>query len=178
MNINDDLKLILLNSLCTIYFILKYQFSIFIPIMSLLIFNSLKLINIYYKYFKYINYKNENKIGYEIYEKYVYCSPLFTLLIGILSLTNMYELQIFLTVLLFLMKIQNYDYVRILKDNYYLVNYDLSKTIIFSTFLLMTHYLQIIKNGTCVNDMCNNKLIIFISQNILYMVEYDIKIIN
>jgi hypothetical protein len=178
MNINYDLKIILLNSLCTIYFVLKYQFNIFIPLVSILTFNSLKLINTYYSSFKYYNYIKENKIGYEIYEKNVYFSPLFTLLVGILSLTNMYELQMFLTVLLFLMKIQNYDYVRIIKDNYFLVNYDLTKTIIFSTFLLMSHYVEILNNETCENNICNNKLIIFISQNILYMIEYEIKLIN
>ena len=89
----------------------------------------------------------------------------------------MYEFQIFFTILMFLMKIQNYDYVRIIKDNYYLVDFNLTKTILFSTFLLMSHYFQILNSGLCIN--CNiTRMLIFICQSLLYMIEYDIKVVN
>jgi hypothetical protein len=169
---NFDYKVILLNTLCTLYFIFKYEFNIIIPIISLVCFNFLKQINHYYNYIEYSNFEKENKIGYEIYENNKCYSLSLLLVITLLTITNMYELQIFITILLIYIKIENYEYVRLM--DYYLVDFKLTQTILFSTFLLMCHYSQILKN-----DFENiSKIIIFISQNLLYTIDYDINVVN
>ena len=177
---NSDYKIILLNTLFTMYFVFKYEFNIIIPFLSLISFLILKLLNINYNSFEYHNYQIENKIGYEIYEIYennICYSPLLILIITLLIITNMYELQIILTILLIYVKLQNYDYIRVIDDNYYLVDFKLTRTIICITFLLMCHYSQLLNND--MENMENiYKLIIFVSQNVLYTIDYDINLVD
>ena len=171
---NFDYKLIILNTLCTMYFILKYDFSILIPIISLINFTLLKFLNLYYNSIEYYNYQKENRVGYEIYEKNIFFSPVLLFLISLLSITNMYELQIFVSILLIYIKLENYEYVRLVDNNYYLLNLKLTQTIILSTFLLMCHYSELINTHSNIT----NKIIIFLSQNAIFTIDYDINIIN
>ena len=172
---NSDYKIILLNTLFTMYFVFKYEFNIIIPIISLVSFVFFKIMVTYYSSFKGNSNQYDDKIGYMIYEKNLYPYEMLLLLVTLLFMTEYYNLQYFVTILLIYMKVLNYEYIRVVDDNYYLVDFKLSRTIICITMLLMCHYSQLL----LVKDEISNisSIMTFLCQFELYTIDYDITIV-
>ena len=168
--LNEDYKVIGFTLISTLYFIISCGNIFYTPIFSIVIFSLSKLIIRYFNILQHIKYSQEEKIPYEIIEKY----DNFIFSIGILtfiaSIFNLYQLQFLITVLLLIDKYTEYCNTHIEIENYYINHYNLTRTVLLSSLLLVIHFNQIENQEYLLN------IITFLCHNVLVSISYETKL--
>ncbi len=177
ITINNEIKVLTITSLCSLYFIITHGFNLFIPLITVLFFWILKSLFRYY-HFDFC-YDKKNLIGYEIINIFditkfnIVTIKLFAVLSSIVTFSNMVGMQILITILLIWMKIDSYLFCTINLENYILLDYKISYIVGLISLITMIHYVQLFNYN---NNILN--MIILVCHNVLYITEFDIRFVN